>query len=570
MLFAALRFGDHPSAKVLKIKTDEAGQLPGVIRVFTSEDIPGDKYTGLIFNDWPLMIGENEMTHYIGDVIAGVVADSEETARKAVELIKVEYKRKSNSLKQVDEAFDDDIRIESKLGKRITKHLNKVTVNYNLYKESFARGYLDINPDDFKIDLNSFPEDMNFKAEIHYPNSITIHNFKIKTLLKKISQLKCYAFYDKDRFILTTEETFVQTKRRNLRYHSKLNLFKLSNGRYDISRSKVNRRVSHVGVFLPSKALRFIEIDGSQVVGIDAKTSQFLLLANLFKSFLETDDQVAEKFTGTRKTFIKDLYSIFKEVNNNSDDGVASFYTDVIDNDFYEVIRQELNLTTRKQAKIFSFSILFSKPRSKFEYNKKIKNKYPSIIETLDRYKEKGGTTDSYKALSINLQALEAEIFIDHIFNELNRQKIYCFTRHDSVIVGINNKDLAYEIIENKFRQFGFIPKLETEYYTEEPNSKNIDDVVYEDNSFNIIWDDAYDFILNINSVDDIYDLNVEQTEILIELGWLIDYKIDDIQELESEYNDAQKNQWELSEDAIQILYNMAITMKELFLEQFL
>ncbi len=91
MLYAALKFSDHPKAKVLKIDTSEAEKLPGVHRIFTARDIPGEKKVGLIYQDWSVMIGEDETTHYIGDVIAGVVADSDDIARDAVQLIKVDY-----------------------------------------------------------------------------------------------------------------------------------------------------------------------------------------------------------------------------------------------------------------------------------------------------------------------------------------------------------------------------------------------------------------------------------------------------------------------------------------------
>ena len=91
MLFAALKFSDHPKAKVIKINTTEAEKLSGVHRVFTARDIPGENIVGLIYKDWHIMIEEGVTTHYIGDVIAGVVADSYEIAREAVKLIKVEY-----------------------------------------------------------------------------------------------------------------------------------------------------------------------------------------------------------------------------------------------------------------------------------------------------------------------------------------------------------------------------------------------------------------------------------------------------------------------------------------------
>lgn len=91
MLFGALKFSDHPKAKVLKINTSKAENLTGVHKVITAKDIPGEKIVGLIYQDWHVMIEEGQTTHYIGDVIAGVVADTEEIARKAVNLIEIEY-----------------------------------------------------------------------------------------------------------------------------------------------------------------------------------------------------------------------------------------------------------------------------------------------------------------------------------------------------------------------------------------------------------------------------------------------------------------------------------------------
>ncbi len=91
MLYGALKFSDYPKAKILKIDTSEAEKIKGVHRIFTSKDIPAEKKVGLIFNDWPVMIEEENTTHYIGDIIAGVVADSDEIARKAVAQIKIDY-----------------------------------------------------------------------------------------------------------------------------------------------------------------------------------------------------------------------------------------------------------------------------------------------------------------------------------------------------------------------------------------------------------------------------------------------------------------------------------------------
>jgi aldehyde oxidoreductase len=91
MLFGALKFSDFPKARIIKINTEKAEKLPGVVKVFTAKDIPGEKNVGLILNDWPIMIAENEVTRYIGDVIAGVVAQTDEIAREALSLIEIDY-----------------------------------------------------------------------------------------------------------------------------------------------------------------------------------------------------------------------------------------------------------------------------------------------------------------------------------------------------------------------------------------------------------------------------------------------------------------------------------------------
>ena len=91
MLFGALKFSDYPRATIKKINTTKAEQLDGVVKVFTVKDIPGTTHTGLIVQDWPMMIAEGETTRYIGDVLASVVAETEEIAREAVKLIEIDY-----------------------------------------------------------------------------------------------------------------------------------------------------------------------------------------------------------------------------------------------------------------------------------------------------------------------------------------------------------------------------------------------------------------------------------------------------------------------------------------------
>ncbi|HEX7501800.1 MAG TPA: molybdopterin cofactor-binding domain-containing protein, partial [Acidobacteriota bacterium] len=91
MVFGALKFCDHARARIIRIDTALAKKMPGVLRVFTASDIPGNRYSGLIVADWPLMLDVGETSRSGADVLAGVVAASEAAARAAAGAVRVEY-----------------------------------------------------------------------------------------------------------------------------------------------------------------------------------------------------------------------------------------------------------------------------------------------------------------------------------------------------------------------------------------------------------------------------------------------------------------------------------------------
>ena len=91
MLFGALRLSDHPRARVVRVDTSRAAAHPGVIRVATAADVPGQRWYGLIKQDWPGFVAVGEEVRYVGDVLAAVAAVDAHTARAAAALIDVEY-----------------------------------------------------------------------------------------------------------------------------------------------------------------------------------------------------------------------------------------------------------------------------------------------------------------------------------------------------------------------------------------------------------------------------------------------------------------------------------------------
>ena len=81
----------YPRAKVLSIDISEAEKLEGVVKIVLAEDIPGKRYLGHIQKDTPALIAVGEETRYLGDALALIAAETEVIAKKAMNLIKVEY-----------------------------------------------------------------------------------------------------------------------------------------------------------------------------------------------------------------------------------------------------------------------------------------------------------------------------------------------------------------------------------------------------------------------------------------------------------------------------------------------
>ncbi len=91
LLHGAFHLSEHARADIKAIDTSEAEAVPGVIRVLTGADVPGELRSGLIHKDWPIFIPVGGRTSYLGDVLAMVVAEDRPTARRAAELIAVDY-----------------------------------------------------------------------------------------------------------------------------------------------------------------------------------------------------------------------------------------------------------------------------------------------------------------------------------------------------------------------------------------------------------------------------------------------------------------------------------------------
>ena len=91
MIYGSAVRSQYPRARVLAIHTEEAKALPGVVCVLTAEDIPGSNKVGHLKKDWDTMIAVGSITHYLGDAVCLVAAETPEILAQAKALVKVDY-----------------------------------------------------------------------------------------------------------------------------------------------------------------------------------------------------------------------------------------------------------------------------------------------------------------------------------------------------------------------------------------------------------------------------------------------------------------------------------------------
>ncbi len=91
MIHASAVRSKYPRAVVRAIHTEAARALSGVVGVFTAEDIPGKVKVGHLVRDWDTLIAVGKTTHYLGDAICIVAAETPEILERAKALVKVDY-----------------------------------------------------------------------------------------------------------------------------------------------------------------------------------------------------------------------------------------------------------------------------------------------------------------------------------------------------------------------------------------------------------------------------------------------------------------------------------------------
>lgn len=138
LLHGKVLFSGQPHARMISMDVSRALAVPGVVAIFTAQDVPVNEY-GLIMPDQPVLVGLGsskqaaDVSLWEGDQVAVVVAESELAAAQARDLIEIEW-QPLPVVTDMFEAMKDEVVLHPWHGSNILK-------KYQIRKGDMAQGW---------------------------------------------------------------------------------------------------------------------------------------------------------------------------------------------------------------------------------------------------------------------------------------------------------------------------------------------------------------------------------------------------------------------------------------------
>lgn len=101
MLYAKPVYSKYPRARINRIDVSRALAHPDCVEILLKQDVPCNKI-GHIKQDWDVMMGDGDITRYVGNVLAVVATDQQEKLEEICALVDVDY----TELQPVTNPFD--------------------------------------------------------------------------------------------------------------------------------------------------------------------------------------------------------------------------------------------------------------------------------------------------------------------------------------------------------------------------------------------------------------------------------------------------------------------------------
>ena len=126
LLYAKVLFSNRPHARMVAMDLKAAKAVSGVVGIFTAQDVPVNERR-LAVRDQPVLVGlgnqmpYSDVSRWEGDQVAIIVAESEEGAAEARDLIRIEWEDLP-LVPDVDSAIKDECLLHPSHGSNILQH----------------------------------------------------------------------------------------------------------------------------------------------------------------------------------------------------------------------------------------------------------------------------------------------------------------------------------------------------------------------------------------------------------------------------------------------------------------
>lgn len=220
---------------------------------------------------------------------------------------------------------------------------------------------------------------------------------------------------DDGRYGMAILSNFIHNKKQSIGFSYLTSLLRLQRKNLKAERNNTNKRLDTNFTNMSSVLVDEICFQNG-LVQIDLSNSQFAILSNVLKQHLDSDD-----------------FKRFMELS--------------VSGKLYAYIQRIIGLESVAEAKNAMFEIMFSSRRNNTTSKAKLKQLFPSVIGWIDRYKKDFGDDE----FSIMLQNKESEIFIDCLLIRIKTMKLFCLTKHDSLIVRRDDYPRVLDILKEEF-----------------------------------------------------------------------------------------------------------------------
>ena len=296
------------------------------------------------------------------------------------------------------------------LNKWFEEDVNTLVIDYDKLMDLVRNRIDNLSIEDFQVD-EQIKEDV---VKIYYLDGKTYYTKTIDAIARAKKQGKSL-IKDDGKYGFAEPNNFLHNKKQSIGYSYLNSLVRLQRKDLKAERNPTNKRLDTNFTNMSSLMVDEICLQ-NDLVQIDLSNSQFAILSNVLKEHLYSDD-----------------FKQFKELS--------------VSGQLYAYIQQIIGLESVADAKNAMFEIMFSSRRNNTTSKAKLKKLFPSVIGWIDRYKKAHGDNQ----FSIMLQNKESKIFIDCLLIRIKKIKLFCLTKHDSLIVRRNDYPRVLDTLKEEF-----------------------------------------------------------------------------------------------------------------------